>query len=578
MMTVEVSYKKRLFRNYLAVAVVPAVIFFILGTASFLLSLRYVSRELAVLNQTYLEESKNAVEAILRESDAILLGMSTDPVFHSQLERLLGTPLQTLEDVRLRASTLGTLKSAVNVRPYLRSIYAYLPDAREFIATSSDDIVLRSFFHDTAWIDTGEAHRDELGYHIEVRTVKPFPGLALRFRYLSVFRNILSPSGLVSKGFLVLNIDLEYLEAIMASRRQSGSGMVMLLDAQGSAVATVGGNEPSDSGRSFVRFETTFDKYPFALRAVIPWSAYYRLPLTLGIISILSTLSALVLGLGAAYSLSRRNFRNIAAIVDIIQAAERGDPLPDPDISSRNGYHELIFSVLQSFIEQRYLKLQLSERDLRGKTLELLALQSQMNPHFLFNTLTSISCKALAFTGGANAVTEMIDHLARILLYALESPEDPVALEDELIYAEHYVAIQMNRYKGSFSVEWKVEAAARTAQATKLLLQPLIENAIYHGVQETEQKGLVIVDVHLEDEDIAVSVKDNGVGMDAQRLAEVRDRVKAREHPDSHIGLYNTARRLHLRYGDSARIDIESEAGQGTTVSLRFPFQEVPSS
>ncbi len=576
-MTAELNYKRRLFRNYLAVAVVPAAIFLVLGAVSFLLSHRYVSRELAAINRAALEESKNAVEAILRESDAIILGISTDPIFYSQIDRLLTGPLETLDDVRLRASVLGSLKSAVNVHPYLRSIYVYMPNAEGLIATSSDDVVPKDVFPDTAWIPIGEGRGDALSYHIEARVVEPYPGLNLRFRYLTFFRNIVSSAGFTYKGFLAMNIDIGYLESVMANHRQSGSGVVMLLDSSGAVVAAAGTEEGDGSRGSYVVYETAFDKYPFSLRAMIPRATYYRLPMTLGVISILSTLTALILGMGAAYGLSRRSFRNIAAIVDIIQAAERGDPLPSPEVSSKDGYHDLIYSVLQSFMEQRYLKLQLSERDLREKTLELLALQSQMNPHFLFNTLTGISCRALAFTGGPNSVTEMIDHLAQILLYALGSPEQPVSLEDELTYAEHYVAIQTNRYKDAFAVEWRVEDDARSAQATKLLLQPLIENAIYHGVREAEGPRRIVVELRLEDEDVLVSVADDGAGMTAERLAEVRSRIDSREHPDGHIGLYNTARRLRLRYGEAARVEIRSEAGSGTVVSLRFPFLEHPS-
>jgi two-component system, sensor histidine kinase YesM len=573
--TSEAKYKRRLFRNYLAVAVIPASVFFIFGTVSFLLSLNYMFHEISVINRASLEESRNAVENVLKESDAVILGMSTDPIFFSQADRLLGSPLQTLEDVRLRASVLGTLKSAVNVHPYIQSIYVYIPHPSNLIATSSDDVVPISMFPDTKWIEIGEERRQELSSHIEARTVEPYPGISLQFNYLTIFRNILSSAGFVNKGLIALNLNMEYLETLMASHLSSGLGLVMLLDSSGSVLAKAGNDESEVSKGSHLVYEIPLKGYPFSLRTIIPKMVYYRLPITLGIISILSTLSALVIGLGIAYGLSRRSFHNIAEIVDIIHAAECGEPLPSPKVSPKNGYHDLIYSILKSFMEQRYLQLQLSERGLQAKTLELLALQHQMNPHFLFNTLTSISCKALALTGGYNSVTEMIEHLAQILHYAQGSDGQPVSIEEELIYIEHYIDILSSRYKDDFTVEWHVEEIVRAARCIKLLFQPLIENAIYHGIREAEGKRCIVVEARLVDEDVLVSVEDNGVGMNAMRLAEVRNRIKSMEHLDYHIGLYNTARRLYLQYGEAAEVKIESEEGRGTKVTLRFPFLEV---
>ncbi len=573
--TADAKYKRRLFRNYLAVAVIPASIFFIFGTVSFLLSLNYMFHEISLINRASLEETRNAVETVMKESDAVILGMSTDPIFFSQADRLLGSPLQTLEDVRLRASVLGTLKSAVNVHPYIQSIYVYIPHPSNLIATSSDDVVPISMFHDTKWIEIGESRKQELNSHIEARTVEPYPGISLQFHYLTLFRNILSSAGFANKGLLALNINMEYIEALMTSHLSSESGLVMLLDASGDVLVKAGRDDTEVSNGSYMVYEIPLKEFPFFLRIVIPKTVYYRLPITLGIISILSTLSALILGLGIAYGLSRRSFRNIAEIVDIIHAAECGEPLPSPQVSQKNGYHDLIYSILKSFMEQRYLQLQLSERSLQAKTLELLALQHQMNPHFLFNTLTSISCKALALTEGHNSVTEMIEHLAQILHYAQGSDGQLVTLEEELIYIEHYIDIQASRYKDVFTVEWHVEEIVRAAQSIKLLFQPLIENAIDHGIREAEGKRRIVVEARLVDDDVIVSVEDNGVGMNPMRLAEVRNRMKSMEHLDYHIGLYNTARRLHLRYGEAAEVKIESEEGLGTKVTLRFPFLEV---
>ena len=532
----------------------------------------FVSRELSIINKTSLEQVRNAVETVLRETDSVALGLSTDPEFSSQASRVLTQPLRTIEDVKIRSSFLGTLKSAVNVRAYLRSLYVFIPQASDLIATSGDDIMTRGNFYDTAWIDSMVLHRSDLGYRIVPRLVVPYPGLSLRYRYLTLFRNMLAAGTLDYSGILVLNIDMGYLEQLMATYLKNNTARVFLLDKNGQILTTVGDQGFTDEGvQKAVAYQIKFEHFPFSLKVMVPQQEYYRLSITLALISIISSITALILGLGTAYAMSRRGFQSISAIVDIIDAANRGDPLPEPVIPIRNGYHDLVYSILKTFVERRFLKLQLSERELREKTLELLALQSQMNPHFLFNTLTSISCGALAFTNGPNSVTEMIDHLANLLAYSLGNPEGAVTMEDEVKYAQHYVAIQAHRYRDAFSVEWDIKPEVLEVPTTKLLFQPLIENAIYHGVRESPQKRHIWVSAKLEDADVVIQVSDDGVGMSADRLLEVRTWIDKIERPDEHIGLFNTVRRLRLRYGDAARVTIDSEEGKGTSITFRFP-------
>ncbi|MFA6504837.1 MAG: histidine kinase, partial [Treponemataceae bacterium] len=533
------------------------------------------SRELSVINRASLEQLRDAVETVIRETDSVAVGLSTDAEFSSMAKQTLTKRLETIQDVRARSAFQGTLKSASNVRPYLRSVYVYIDSSFGLIGTSADDVVSRKSFYDTEWIDDGLIHRSELGYRIIPRTVEPYPGLRLRYRYFTLFRNILSAGTFEYNGILALNIDVAYFEQLMATHLREGYGKVQLLDNAENVLAEAGGPPAGDRMKtSFVEYNTVLNQYPFVLKAMIPRVEYYRLPLTLALISALSSLTALVLGLGAAYGLSRRSFRSIAAIIDIIQAANRGDPLPEPSIPLRNGYHDLVYSILKTFVERRFLKLQLSERELREKTLELLALQSQMNPHFLFNTLTSISCGALAFTNGPNTVTEMIEHLAHLLEYSLGNPEREVTMEDELVYAEHYVAIQSHRYKDTFSVEWRIDPHVRPLEATRLLLQPLIENAIYHGIRNAAGRRRIIVEAGLKDDAVLIQVSDDGIGMSPARLAEVRSWVDKPEHQGGHIGLFNTVRRLTLRYGDAAEVSIESEEGKGASVTLLFPARK----
>jgi two-component system sensor histidine kinase YesM len=264
------------------------------------------------------------------------------------------------------------------------------------------------------------------------------------------------------------------------------------------------------------------------------------------------------------YVMARRNFRNIESIVDIIQAAEHGSNLPQPVLSGRNSFSSLTYSILQTFVERKYLKL-------RQTNLELMALQSQMNPHFLFNTLTTISCMALEFTGSPNHVTAMIERLARILQYSLENPRAGVKLSEEVAYARDYLEIQRIRSHDRFRAEWDIGADTGDCRVIKLLLQPLVENAIRHGIGEQRERGIIGIRAERADGQLLISVEDDGVGIPPAELDEIRRRLAEDGALDGHIGLFNTAKRLRLFFAGEASVDITSVPGSGTVVRLVMP-------
>jgi two-component system sensor histidine kinase YesM len=200
-----------------------------------------------------------------------------------------------------------------------------------------------------------------------------------------------------------------------------------------------------------------------------------------------------------------------------------------------------------------------------------LALQSQTNPHFLFNALTTIAFKTIQYTGGPNDATRMIDHLSRILEYSLTDPEREATLADEFAHARNYVAIQEFRYRDLFRVEWELDPEASTCGAIKMLVQPLIENAIYHGLQGSDRRGTIAARCRLDGSTVSLTIADDGRGMSDERIEELRAMIEADHVGGGTIGLVNTCRRLKLRYGAAGSYLIESEPGNGTRIMLRFP-------
>lgn len=205
------------------------------------------------------------------------------------------------------------------------------------------------------------------------------------------------------------------------------------------------------------------------------------------------------------------------------------------------------------------------------QNVELKMLQSQMNPHFLFNTLNAIS--RLAYVEGAEQTQEVTYSLSRILRYNLRKIGKLVPLEEELEYIHHYLFIQKTRYRDRLRFQSYIDPELERMMIPLLTLQPLIENAIIHGF-EPEGKPMVIrVKGKHTGAAVCFTIEDNGQGIPADRFTEIMAIVRgeSRDHTTG-IGLYNIHRRLRYEFGgDYGITDIESELGNGVKITLTLP-------
>lgn len=211
------------------------------------------------------------------------------------------------------------------------------------------------------------------------------------------------------------------------------------------------------------------------------------------------------------------------------------------------------------------LRAQIHEREA-----ELHALQNQINPHFLYNTLESINM--LALTHGDRDISRMVTSLGRLLRLTTSSTDALISLRDELDYVNHYLIVQRMRYGDRISMDVVVDESLTDCLLPKLTLQPLVENALYHGLEPRRGAGHVIVRGRRDGTNLVLTVEDDGVGMDASTLAAVQVRLEetsSRSHRS--VGLANVHQRLKLYCGSTYGLAVVSLPGAGTTVTVRIP-------
>ncbi|WP_336776799.1 cache domain-containing sensor histidine kinase [Paenibacillus sp. MMO-58] len=206
------------------------------------------------------------------------------------------------------------------------------------------------------------------------------------------------------------------------------------------------------------------------------------------------------------------------------------------------------------------------------RTYELEALQAQINPHFLYNTLNSVV--RMVGMNKNEEVTTMITSLSKLFRISLGKGKSVIAIADELEHARNYLVIQQMRFKNKFDFSIEAEDVALNYATLKLIVQPLIENALVHGIEPSVDKGYIRVKVKLDGQDIVIEVRDNGLGMSEERLKQV-NAGHVTSSKGSGVGVMNVQERIRLFYGQAYGLHFESELEEGTTVTIRFPAMEL---
>ncbi len=253
-----------------------------------------------------------------------------------------------------------------------------------------------------------------------------------------------------------------------------------------------------------------------------------------------------------------------------VTAYEAGEK-PDIYIGGSYEIRHLGNSVQKSYEEIEHLMTEIVAQQNKRRRSELAALQSQINPHFLYNTLESITWM---IEGGKNKdAVYMISELAKIFRISLSNGKTIISIEDELKHCKNYMNIQKYRYKERFVTEYDVSEEIYQFCTVKLIIQPILENAIYYGVgnMDADDNPRILVKGRRTDNDIYLAVSDNGMGMRQEDVKNIlSDNKKVPKH-GSGVGLINVHTRIQLMFGAKYGLIVESEPDEGTTVTIHLP-------
>lgn len=239
--------------------------------------------------------------------------------------------------------------------------------------------------------------------------------------------------------------------------------------------------------------------------------------------------------------------------------------------TSRDEIYELGLSYNKMLDKIAKLIDKIYEEQNQKRVAELVALQAQIKPHFLYNTLDNL--KWMAKEHGAEDVARTITSLSSFFRIFLSNGQEQITIGDEFKHTKCYLDIQSVRYKEKLSYSIELEDEIKSLSTVKIIVQPLVENAIYHGIKPKSGKGHISIKGIKAGQFIEITVADDGVGINENSLNELIERMKNMDST-KHFGMVNTLIRLKSVYGDNASIKVESRELEGTTVTIRLPIKE----
>ena len=408
----------------------------------------------------------------------------------------------------------------------------------------------------------------------------------------------ITKSGKTSSGVLLVDMNFSGIEQICKNVEVSKNGYVYLIDTDGEIIyhprqQLIYSNLITENNYEAAKFEDgnhienfegnkrlvtvkTVGYTGWKLVAISPMSdvtaGYYEFR----VFAIFIMIFAIFILISINMFVSSRIANPIRALEKAVKEFESGVvSLNIPE----NGSYEIqhLAKAIKSMVNQMNLLMEniMIEQEAKRKS-ELNALQAQINPHFLYNTLDSIIW--MIENENYDGAIIMVTALARFFRISLSKGKNVITVRDELEHARNYLTIQNIRYKNKFS--YSIEADEETLDLTsiKLIIQPLIENAIYHGMEYMSGEGDILVKSYKKNEDLYIDIIDNGLGM----LQEVADKllteeVNNQQRKGSGIGLKNVHERIKLYFGEEYGLEVYSEPDEGTTIRIHMPSIEFES-
>lgn len=320
----------------------------------------------------------------------------------------------------------------------------------------------------------------------------------------------------------------------------------------------------------------TLDINDWKVVSAISFSSFYEFYMQNSQVLYLLIALDLVFVLAIVFWMERHSIRPIVRLSKVMETtAEEGLIFHNEyegrtdEIGTLYAYYEKMITRINRLIKEKY------QEEIKTLKSRLRNLTSQINAHFIFNTLENISC--LAQIEGNKQIVTMSKSLGDMLRYSMDVEGDLIRLEKEICHIQQYLNIQEVRFGNEISLKLDLENGSSERKVVKFMLQPIVENAIEHGMAGKEFPWLITIRAYCKDRELYIEVADNGVGMDKETLEKVRRRIYEPQEVEEelrcfNIGLVNIHERIQLIFSKDYGLFIDSRENEGTKVTIHIPW------
>lgn len=565
-------------RTFLFITALTVIPFIVLSIMFYSNTLKNIREEITLENSYIFDNSVNIIDRTLMEVDTLSSSLVSNE--STQLYTINNVSTDSFKTISRLAKTLPIIYR------YIDSIYIY-SEPTDTVIMDNNSIPL-SDLSDTDWISAYHTVTSPKGTIIPRSKNNVYPQLITIIKPIYVADE--------KKGAIIMNINAQSIYNSMLYQQYKDGRLFFLVNADNKIIIsselsyfntypdniglntlTIESNpknsvyEINDKNYVVLSGDSTISDYKYISAYPLELYKHKLSTMKLQIIGILLLLMIIIFIL--AYVASVRSYSPLNEIISFLDNSQ-----PPADSIEEEDKNELMYIInsiqthindktkMAEILEERMKLLRKSQYDM---------LQTQINPHFLYNTLETINWMAYNMSNSENPVSKSLINLASFFRNTLTSGYF-VSIENEIKYTKEYVNILALRYGDLFDIEWDIDESILSYTIIKICLQPIIENAVYHGIKQKNDKGLIKIKGLCDDNNIILIVSDDGIGIEKDALDELNKTLSETSFTNekSHIGLSNVNQRIKIIFGDSYGIHVESTVGVGTDVYVTIPKKE----
>ncbi|RIX50792.1 sensor histidine kinase [Paenibacillus nanensis] len=528
-----------------------------------------------------MEQVKNHIDVYIQEMDNIIYYLSSDEAVQQFLREADNGLTSTIRVREQQALYMEKHKEIAGI--------FVVSGNNQFVGRGLEPIT-RDPMAEERWYKLAYGEPDQLHLisHPIGRNIRAEENISAD-QVLSFVRAVKNPDTGGVLGVILIDMRLDIIQKLIQSATLGKSGFVFIMDGDGGVVYSpvnkvvyrISGDWLNRSSGKTVRtidhteyqlLYHSFPDYNWRIVGVFPLNEPLQVVKDIQLYTLLIAFVTLSLGFAASWYFTSSIVKPVGKLRSLMKKVEEGELHLRYPVKSKDEIGELgnSFNNMVQEIDNLIHLVYLEQKEKREAELKIL--QAQIKPHFLYNTLDTIQW--MAQDRDADDIVDIVVALTSLFRISLSKGRELIPLREEIQHVESYLIIQMARYEDKLSYEIHLPEELAAANVPKIILQPLVENAIYHGIKAKAGSGHIRIGGCRDGQRLILTVEDDGVGFDPVRLNQMNEALQQerRSGEDRGYGIYNVNERIRLSYGSGYGLQIESARGHGTRIEVQLPL------